>query len=306
MQNTYETIETLGLAELNAALPFPSESDLRHKMVQESFEAIFAPMIATGLEAEIEPLAHGFTSAFFKRKQAISSAIDKKEREMKNLIHCADGSEVLETQLEQAQSEFVKLRDILAAVEQLAEAAANCYEIQTSKAFVPPAGSRLAAQAHKTGAVFEAQALLDAAEKEKAEKLKVKAKLAIAVAGDRDWPIDQTKTIWQKLDQIRAHCRNKYAEEICLYTKADRIGVDAIACAWARSRKIEIVTFKPNWSAHAKRAGFLAVDAMLSDKNAQELAGVAIFGSSGIAMNLGQKAEAREIKAIYVKPQDPS
>ena len=49
-----------------------------------------------------------------------------------------------------------------------------------------------------------------------------------------------------------------------------------------------------------KRAGFLAVDAMLSDKNAQELAGAVIFGTSGIALNLGQKAEAQDIKAIYV------
>ena len=39
---------------------------------------------------------------------------------------------------------------------------------------------------------------------------------------------------------------------------------------------------------------------MLSDKNAQELAGAVIFGTSGIALNLGQKAEAQDIKAIYV------
>ena len=42
------------------------------------------------------------------------------------------------------------------------------------------------------------------------------------------------------------------------------------------------------------------MDTMLSDKNAQELAGVVIFGTSGIALNLGQKAEVRDIKAIYV------
>ncbi len=186
-----------------------------------------------------------------------------KKREIKNLIYCAAGSEVLEIRLEHAQSYFVKLRDILAAVEQLIEATANCYEIKTSKAFIPAAGSRIASHAHKTGAVFEAQALLDTAEREKAEKWKVKAKLAIAVAGDRDWFIDQTETIWIKLDKIRAHCRNKYGEEICLYTKADRIGVDAIVCAWARSRKIEIIIFKLNWSAYGKRAGFLAVDAIL-------------------------------------------
>ena len=34
--------------------------------------------------------------------------------------------------------------------------------------------------------------------------------------------------------------------------------------------------------------------------DAQELAGAVIFGTSGIALNLGQKAEAQDIKAIYV------
>ena len=298
MQNTYETIETLGLTEVGASLPIPSDEVLTGRCIGETFEALFAPLVSTGLEGEIEPLAHGLVTVLFRRREALSNALDKETRTLQGLIRCADGSEVLETQLEQSQDNIKRLKAVLDAIDQMAEAAASAYELQTSKAYIPPSGSRVATQAHLTGAVFEAKALLEAQEKEQAERLKVKARMAIAVAGDRDW-LDHG-AVFDKLDQIRAHIRAKYGEEICLYTKADKKGADAIACAWACSRKVEIVTFQPNWSAHGKRAGFLAVDAMLSDKNAQELAGAVIFGTSGIALNLGQKAEAQDIKAIYV------
>ena len=182
-------------------MPIPSDEVLTGQCIGETFEALFAPLVSTGLEGEIEPLAHGLVTVLFRRREALSNALDKETRTLQGLIRCADGSEVLETQLEQSQDNIKRLKAVLDAIDQMAEAAASAYELQTSKAYIPPSGSRVATQSHLTGAVFEAKALLEA---------------------------------------------------------------------------------------------------MLSDKNAQELAGAVIFGTSGIALNLGQKAEARDIKAIYV------
>ena len=79
--------------------------------------------------------------------------------------------------------------------------------------------------------------------------------------------------------------------------------VDAIAAAWARSRKVAQVTFQPNWRAFGKAAGFKAIDQMLDTPN--PLGGVAIFGKTGIALNLAQKAEDEGIKVMRIeRPKD--
>ena len=55
----------------------------------------------------------------------------------------------------------------------------------------------------------------------------------------------------------------------------------------------------PNWRAFGKAAGFKAIDQML--ETPKPLGGVSIFGTTGIALNLAQKAEAKGIKAMRVK-----
>ena len=100
------------------------------------------------------------------------------------------------------------------------------------------------------------------------------------------------------LDRIKARFADSFGQDLILYHK----GVDAIAAAWARSRNVAQVEFKPNWKAHGKSAGFKAIDQMLG--TFRPLGGVAIFGATGVALNLAQKAEAKGIKAMRVK-QEP-
>lgn len=157
MQNTYETIETLGLTEVGASLPIPSDRVLTGRCIGESFEALFGPLVSTGLEGEIEPIAHGLVTVLFRRREALSNALDKETRTLGGLIRCTDGSEVLETQLEQSQDNIARLKSVLDAIDQMAKAAASAYELQTSKAYIPPSGSRITSQAHLTAGVFEAR-----------------------------------------------------------------------------------------------------------------------------------------------------
>ncbi|WP_419738648.1 DUF2493 domain-containing protein [Ruegeria sp.] len=293
--DTYEMIEMFGLTERADDLPIPNDDVLRDEIVREAFEALVGGLSRTGLHGEIEPLAHGFASLFHRRRLATSGALTKVTDTLKGLIRAADGSEVIETEIEEAQRQADRLRDLLDGLEVMAEASARCYEVETGRAYMPPSGGRTGRMASLTGAVFEARAWLEADERAEAARFRIEG-LPLAVAGERDW-IDHAR-VWDILDRTRVRFQQGLGSDLVLYHKGDRKGVDAIAAAWARSRAVAQVTFQPNWRAFGKRAGFRAIDQMF--ETPKRLGGVVIFGSTGIALNLAEKAEAKGIRVLRV------
>ena len=292
--DVYETIDVFGLTERADDLPIPNDDALRDGIVREAFEALVGGLSRTGLHGEVEPLAHGLASLFHRRQLAMSGALTRVTDTIQGLIRSADGSEVLETQIEEAQRQADRMRDLLDGLEVMAVAAARCYEMETGRAYLPPSGGRSSLR-HLTGAVFEAQAWLEAHEREQAARFRIEG-LPLAVAGDRDWS-DHAR-VWDILDRTRERFRSGRGSELILYHKGDRKGVDAIAAAWARSRAVAQVTFVPNWRAFGKRAGFRSIDLMF--QTPKRLGGVAIFGTTGIALNLADKAEAKGVRVLRV------
>lgn len=299
MLDTYETIALFGLREANAEIPIPNDDVLRNQIMAETFETLIGGLRSTGLHNQVEPLAHGLATLVYRRAKAIDTELTKQIDALQGLIRAQDGSEVIVTQTEDTQNKVEILREQRDAFDLLAETAAQCYEAETGGAYIPPSGGRGRSAAHQTGAMFETKAWLEAHEREQAERLKIEGK-PLAVAGDRDWA--DIDAIWNTLDKIRARFRENHASDLIVYHKADKKGVDAIAAAWARNRKVAQVTFQPNWRAFGKSAGFKAIDQML--ETPKRLGGVVIFGSTGIALNLASKAEAKGIKAMRVSKAD--
>jgi hypothetical protein len=293
--DTYEMIEQFGLTENADCLPMPDNATLRDVLTKEAFDALLGPLTGTGLATEIEPLAHGFASLLFRRRNALDEALTKQADGVRALIRANDGSEITDNNISQMQDRADRLRDMRDGLDVMAETAAECYEIETGKAFIPSAGSRKTPAAHLTGAVFEARQWLEDHERQQSQQFAIEG-TPLAIAGDRDW-LDHAK-IFDTLDKIKARFFDLYGEPLILYHKGDRWGVDTIAAAWAKSRKVAQVTFVPNWRAYGKAAGFKAIDQMLDTP--KPLGGVAIFGASGIALNLADKAEAKGIKAMRV------
>ena len=296
MLDVYETIATFGLSEGVADLPIPDDDVLRDEIVREAFDAFLGGLQGTGLHSEIEPLAHGMATLFYRRKVAMEAALERASDTIRGLVRAADGSEVLEMQLEEAQRSAEHARDRLDGLEVMAEAAARCYEIETGRAYLPPSGGRMGRDARQTGAVFEAKAWIEAHEREAAERFRVEGR-PLAVAGCRDW-IDHAR-VWDILDRCRARYTQSHGEDVILYHKGDRKGVDAIAAGWARARQVPQVMFRPNWSAFGKRAGFRSIGDMFATP--KPLGGVVIFGATGIALNLAEKAEAKDIRVMRVR-----
>ena len=79
--------------------------------------------------------------------------------------------------------------------------------------------------------------------------------------------------VFDALDRARA----KFPDMVLLHGGSLK-GAERIAACWAESRKVTQITFKPNWTKHAKAAPFRRNDDMLSIMPA----GLIIFSGSGI------------------------
>lgn len=293
--NTYETIELFGLTEKDAHLPIPEDHILTDNIIRETFETLLGQLRNTGLETEIEPLAHGLATILQRRKIAIGKELDRTADKIGALAKSHDGSEIAETALEEAQSRFLHLREIVGAIETMSEAAAECYEVETGHAFIPAAGSRASAKAQDTGAVFEAKQLLEQHDRETAAKSKVEG-VPLIVSGATDWT--DIDVIFSTLDKVRDRIKENRNQEIFLCHKGGKHGAEMIAARWARARGIPQARFDPRWSAHGRAAPFKCNDEMLDDKFAAT--GVVLFGGNGVALNLGQKAEAKGLTVMRV------
>lgn len=293
--NTYETIELFGLTEKDASLPIPEDHILKDSIVRETFEALIGQLRNTGLEIEIEPLAHGLATILQRRKIAVSKELDRTADKIGALAKCHDGSEIAETALEDAQSRFMQLREVVGAIETMSEAAAECYEIETRHAFIPAAGSRASIRAKETGAVFESRQLLEQHDRETAARSKVEG-VPLIVSGATDWT--DVDVIFRTLDKVRDRIKQTRNQDIFLCHKGGKHGAEMIAARWARARGVAQARFDPRWSAHGRAAPFKCNDEMLDDKFAAT--GVVLFGGNGVAMNLGQKAEAKGITVMRV------
>lgn len=241
----YETIELYGLTEKGAVLAIPEDDLLKDRIVRETFETLLGQLRGTGLEAEIEPLAHGLATILQRRKVALTKEVDRTADKIGALAKSHDGSEIAETALEEAQVRFLQLREIVGAIETMAEAAAECYEVETGHAFIPAAGSRASVRAQETGAVFEARQLLEQHDRETAAKSKVEG-VPLIVSGATDWT--DIDVIFTTLDKVRDRIRQSRNQEIFLCHKGGKHGAEMIAARWARARGVAQARFDPRWS----------------------------------------------------------
>lgn len=91
----YDTIELLGLTEKDAQMPIPHDDILADGIIRETFEALLGQLKNTGLEAEIEPLAHGFATILQRRKVALNTELDRTADKIRALAKSHDGLEII-------------------------------------------------------------------------------------------------------------------------------------------------------------------------------------------------------------------
>ncbi len=269
-------------------------NQLRDRAVTEAFEALIGTLQGSGLASEIEPLAHGLATVLQRRTTALDETEDRLKLNIAALIRAQDGSEVAEQELEGSQRLFERTWEKALALGHMAEAAAaaECYERETGDAYVPVTGHRTTARAMETGAVFEAKRLLEQADRETAARHVVEG-TRVAVAGASDWT--DVAAVWARLDRAR----EKRPDLILCHKGAP--GVERIAANWARARKVPQILLRPNWAAFSRAAPFKVNGEMVATR----LDGMILFSGDGIALNLGQKAEAKGIHVARITEPAP-
>lgn len=271
--------------QLHGHRPFQDEPDPRplpeEPAVEASLTAIFSALFEmlgdTRLEPDLEDLLWSTVNLFHRSGERIQRELDRNEEAQRSGQREQDGSEVKSVELERLIAEGITLLERRNSFEFMRDYASDLFEAQIGSAWRPRSGSKVS-HANMTAAMIDSRDFLSARRRAETEVL-IPAGTKIAFAGGMDF--NDHERIWAKLDQ--AH--SKHPDMILLHGGSPK-GAERIAACWAEARKITQISFKPNWTKHAKAAPFRRNDEMLSVMPA----GLIVFPGNGITDNLKDKA----------------
>ncbi|XAZ20481.1 DUF2493 domain-containing protein (plasmid) [Sinorhizobium sp. B11] len=256
--------------------PLPEESIVQSALTT-IFDAVFEMLAETRLEPDLEDLLWSTVNLFHRAGERIQRELQRNEDAQHAGQREQDGSEVKSVELERQVAEGITLLERRNAFEFMRDFAADLFEAETGSAWRPRTGSKVN-HANMTAAIIDSRDFVSARQHAENTVL-IPAGTKIAFGGGMDY--NDHEAIWGTLDRARA----KFHDMVLLHGGSPK-GAERIAACWAEARKVTQITFKPNWTKHAKAAPFRRNDDMLSVMPS----GVIVFPGSGITGNLADKA----------------
>lgn len=271
--------------QLHGHRPFQDEPDPRplpeEPAVEASLTAIFSALFEmlgdTRLEPDLEDLLWSTVNLFHRSGERIQRELDRNEEAQRTGQREQDGSEVRSVELERVIAEGITLLERRNSFEFMRDYAGDLFQAQTGSAWRPRSGSKVS-HANMTATMIDSRDFLSARRRAETEVL-IPAGTKIAFAGGMEFK--DHERIWAKLDQAHA----KHPDMVLLHGGSPK-GAERIAACWAEARKVTQISFKPNWTKHAKAAPFRRNDEMLSVMPS----GLVVFPGNGITDNLVDKA----------------
>ena len=246
--------------------------------VADIFDALVATLGDTRLEPDLDDLLWGAVNLFHRVANRVLRELDDNEQAQRRLQREQDGSEVKSVELERLTAEGQTLIERRDSMELFRDLSAEAFEHHTGSAWRPRTGS-MVNHRHLTSAMIDSRDFLAA--KRRAEKeVLLPAGPKVAVTGGADF--NDHRLIWAKLDQVHA----KHSDMVLLHGGTPK-GAELIASRWADARKVQQVSFRPDWTNHGKAAPFKRNDVMLDTLPV----GVLVFPGTGIQENLADKAK---------------
>ena len=287
-QNESFTAMVCEQAALFGATPGPDEFD--NRPVWGEAESTAAVLKAFHLLAEAAPdgtqladerrnLLWGFVNTLDAQTQRLDRAADKLIPGIRELQREQDGSEIRSRELELATDRAQNFNARRDAFEQLRDAAAEAYRVETGEVWRPRRGSHVSQTGKLTSAVIEARDF-QRAKKNRENTAHLPQGTLVAVAGGKE-ASDAGKII-AHLDKVKA----KYADVVLVHGGGP--GAEKIAARWAERNGVHQIVCKPDWDAHGRAAPFRRNDELLSLLPR----GVVAFPGSGITDNLVDKARS--------------
>ncbi|MVA20722.1 DUF2493 domain-containing protein [Agrobacterium vitis] len=256
--------------------PLP-EGSMVAAAVIDIFDALVATLGDTRLEPDLDDLLWGTVNLFHRATGRVERELDDNEQAQRRLQREQDGSEVKSVELERLTAEGQTLIERRNSMELFRDLSAEAFEHHTGTPWRPRTGS-MVNHRHLTSAMIDSRDFL-AAKRRADTEVMVPPGPKVAVTGGADF--SDHRLIWAKLDQVHA----KHPDMVLLHGGTPK-GAELIASRWADHRKVQQVSFKPDWTKHGKAAPFKRNDAMLDVLPV----GVLVFPGTGIQENLADKA----------------
>jgi len=257
--------------------PLPEAGPLQGA-VADMFDAFVATLSDTRLEGDLPPLLWSLTNVFHLSVQRTERALDRNENDQRRSQRDQDGSEICSVELERLLAEGLSLIERRNAHELMRDAAVTLFERHLGECWRPRHGSRVSHRS-LTAAIIDSRDFIAAKRRAELEPL-TPAGTKIAFAGGVD--CNDHQRIWAALDRVYA----KHPVMVLLHGGTPR-GAEKIASAWADTRKVAQIVFKPDWIRHGKAAPFKRNDALLETLPI----GLVVFPGSGVTDNLADKAK---------------
>ncbi|MFP1132914.1 DUF2493 domain-containing protein [Asticcacaulis sp. W401b] len=285
-----------GLA--NDPRPFPSEGEVEH-LGHALMTEVLDVFGKDALEEHASMIAHCIIGGIHAAQQRIEREYDRASNELTSLHREFDGSEVKDTQIQDATDRSRYFEAVSVVLETFRRSAERTYEVQTGDVWTPYRGST--SNRLTTFAVMEAGETLRRKRQHAQKGAEPTAKYVVFRGVQSANTQADAERIMAALNYAKAQCPDM--QLAC----TGNLGAEKIAMMWAKNNSI--IVHKTDFAkAAGRRAPFVANDTLLALKP------VMVFymptpvnpqnerdaEASGIVLNIAQKAGERGIPVFKV------
>ena len=287
-------------AALEDPRPHPTEAalvQLGHGLMTELIDLVGD----TALEDVQAILAESLIGAFHSAAGRIEREADRARDRMRWLERDFDGSEMADTELQEA-TRATRAYDVAqAAAELVRDAAAEAYTTLTGEVWTAWRGSRRGT--FLTAAQLEAKSAIRAIAKRRSEQAQPSGPVVAFRAAPSADSVEDAQRIFDALNWARTQW-----PDLVLATTGAK-GAEKIAIRWAQQKHVALVLARADFERHGKSAPFRANDDLLALEPtccltlAQSLDTQRRDRSHpfGPALNLAQQAESRGVRHMAIR-----
>jgi hypothetical protein len=255
----------------------------------------------TALEDVQTILAESLIGAFHSAAGRIEHDADRTRDRMRLLERDFDGSEMADTELQDATRQ-ARASDIAqAGAELIRDAASDVYTALTGDVWSPWRGSRRGTRL--TAAQLEAKQAIRAIERRRTGEAGPGGPVVAFRAAPFADTVEDANRIFDALNWAKAQW-----PDMALATTGAK-GAERLAIRWAQQKRVTLVLAKADFNRHGKAAPFRANDELMALEpeccltlaqtlDATRAGGLHPFGP---ALNLAQQAEARGVRHVAIR-----
>lgn len=278
---------------------YPTEAQLRQLGLAIMTEVIDVTA-NTALEDFQTIIAEAVIGGFHSAALRIEREADRSRDDVSRLHRDFDGSEVADTELQEATAKARQGDVATQAVEFMRDEAASVYTVATGEVWAPWKGSVKASKT--TAAQIAAKDYMKAAKVAKTQLVQPGAQV-IAFRGSKD---ATTQADANRIFDALNWAQGEYPNMVLAVSSAP--GADNIARRWANQKKVDVIKVDTDFNRFKKAAPFRANDEMLQlDPVCSFTLPISVdpvraseTEASGIVLNYRQKAQGQALKHITI------